>query len=170
MVEPLITIIRDYIEDNTPPVYDVTDPIIERLLNKSRQYIHDLQIFAEDYYFDNVSRVYKIGYCYLMNVVLTDGTGAVIPTSDYEVDVFNGIITFDSSPMATIPDAVYATFNYFNLFDAISELWLYRAAKSRFDGTAKLGDEGIPEDKGSRSYCIRKYWDYCQSKNIQMER
>lgn len=170
MTEPLITIIRDYIEDNTPPVYDVTDPIIERLLNKSREYIHDLQIFAEDYFYDNISRVYKIGYVYLMNVVLTDGTGAVIPTSDYEVDVFNGIITFDSSPMATIPDAVYATFNYFDLFDAIAELWLYQAAKSRFSGRIKLGDEDLPMDKSSREYCISKYWNYKQSKNIQMER
>jgi hypothetical protein len=44
------------------------------------------------------------------------------------------------------------------------------AALSRFDGPVKLGDEQLPEDKYSRSYCIRKYWDWCQSENITMER
>ena len=102
--------------------------------------------------------------------VLTDGTGAVIPTSDYEVDVFNGLVTFDSSPLATIPDTVYATFNYFDFYNAVADLWLYRAAKSRLSGKAQLGDEVLPEDKSSRAYCIKKSWEFRQSKNIQMER
>jgi hypothetical protein len=167
MTEALITLARTYIEDETAP-YTVSDTIIEQKLNADRRYIEEKQIYSEDYFYDDESLIYKIGYCYLMNLVLTDEDENVIADTNYTVDVENGIITFDAG--YTIPDSVYATFNYFDFYNAVAELWLYQAAKSRFDGTAKLGDEGIPEDKGSRSYCIRKYWDYRTSKNIQLER
>ena len=167
MTEPIIAIVRNYIEDSTAP-YTCSDAVIERWLNADRTPIEDLQIYPEDYNYSAVSKVYKIGYCYLMNVVLTDSAGAIISDTNYTVDVENGIVTFDAS--YTIPDTVLAKFTYHDFFDAIAELWKYQAALSRFDGPAKLGDEGIPEDKGSRSYCIRKYWDYRQSHNIQMER
>lgn len=167
MTEPLIAIVRNYIEDETAP-YTVSDAIIERWLNVDRTYIEDLQIYPEDYDYNSISTVYPIGYCYLMNVVLEDGDDVVIADTNYTIDVENGIVTFDTG--YTIPDTVLAKFTYHDFFEAIAELWKYQAALSRFDGTAKLGDEGIPEDKGSRSYCIRKYWDYRQSKNIQMER
>ena len=167
MTEPIIAIVRNYIEDATAP-YTCSDAVIERWLNADRTPIEDLQIYPEDYNYSAVSKVYKIGYCYLMNVVLTDSAGAIISDTNYTVDVENGIVTFDAS--YTIPDTVLAKFTYHDFFDAIAELWKYMAALSRFDGPPKLGDEGIPEDKGSRSYCIRKYWDYRQSHNIQMER
>ena len=167
MTEPLITLARTYIEDETSP-YMTSDTIIEQKLNADRKYIEDLQIYPEDYDYDAVSKVYPIGYSYLMNLILEDGDENVISTSNYDVDVENGIVTFKAG--YTIPDSIYATFNYCDFFEAVAQLWLYQAAKSRFDGVAKLGDEGIPEDKGSRSYCIRKYWDYRTSKNIQLER
>jgi len=167
MVEPLITIIRDdYLESATTS--EVSDAVIERLLNKHRGYIHDLQIIAEDYYFDNASKVYKIGYSYLMNVVLTDGSGAVIASTNYTLDVFNGIVTFITG--YTIPDTVYITFNYFDFFETVADLWTYLAAKSRFLGQSQLGDEKLAQDKSSREYCISKAWEFRQSKNIQMER
>ena len=167
MTEPIIAIVRKYSEDETAP-YTVADSIIERWLNADRNYIEDLQIYPEDYDYDAVSTVYPIGYNYLMNVVLEDGDDVVISDTNYTVDVENGIVTFDAGYI--IPDTVLAKFTYHDLFEAVAELWKYQAALSRFDGAPKLGDEGIPEDKGSRSYCIRKYWDYRQSKNIQMER
>jgi len=169
MTEPLIEIVRTYIEDETIP-YSVNDSIIERWLNEDRHYVNNMQIYSEDYNYDNESLIYHIDYKYLTGVVLKDGDGNVISEEDYTIDVFNGIVNFDVSPPVVVPDAVFATFNYHDFFEAVAQCWLYMAAKSRFDGTAKLGDEGIPEDKGSRSYCIRKYWDYRQSKNIQMER
>ena len=167
MSEQLVLLARTYIEDETAP-YVVSDPIIERWLNEDRQYVNSLQIFAEDYEYDNESLIYLIGYNYLTGVILKDGNGNIISDSDYIIDVFNGIVTFDS--LSVRPDSVFITFNYHNFFEAVAQLWLYQAAKSRFDGVAKLGDESLSEDKGSRSYCIRKYWDYRQSKNIQMER
>jgi hypothetical protein len=163
----LITIAREYLEGATTS--EISDDVIERLLNKSRQYVHDKQIIAEDYYYDNVSRVYKIGYCYLMNLVLTDGNNSIIDNTSYEIDVFSGIITFDGSPLV-IPDTIYATFNFYNFFMAVADCWLYLAAKSRFETAPKLGDESLPEDRSSRAYCIRKYWTYCPSENIQMTR
>ncbi len=166
MSEPLITIAREYLENAT--VSEISDAVIERLLGKTRKYVDKLQIFAEDYYYDNVSKTYKIGIAYLANVVLYDTGGNIIDSTNYDIDVFNGIVTFKTG--YEIPKAVYATFNYFDFFDAIADLWLYLAAKSRFLGPAQLGDEKLPEDRSSRSYCIRKSWDYRQSKNIQMGR
>lgn len=169
MTEALVTLARIYIEDETAP-YAVSDAIIEQKLNIDRQYIENLQIVAEDYDYDNESCVYSIGYAYIMNLVLTDGDGDVISDSDYTVDVENGIVVFDSSPPVTIPNVVYATFNYCDFYNAISELWLYQAALSRFSGRPQLGDEVIPIDKNNREYCIQKYWDYKQSKGFTLER
>ena len=169
MTELLVTEVRKYIEDETAP-YIVSDTIILQKLNACRNYIEGLQIYAEDYFNDNASTVYPLGYNGIMNLILTDSSDNVISADNYTVDVENGIIEFDTSPPYTIPDAVYAQFTYHNLGKAISEIWKYMAALSRFDGPTKLGDEVIPEDKYSRSYCIRKYWDWCQSENIQMER
>ena len=167
MTEALITEVRKYIEDETSP-YMVTEAIILQKLNLTRHYIDSLQLFCEDYGYDGVSKVYKIGYAGIMNLALKDSDDNAISASNYEIDVENGIITFNSG--YTIPDSIYATFTYHNLGKAISECWKYMAALARFDGTTNLGDEQIPEDKGSRSYCIRKYWDWCQSENIDMER
>ena len=167
MTEALLTLARVYIEDETAP-YTVSDTIVLQKLNADRTPIEDLQIYPEDYNYNAVSKVYPIKYAYIMNLVLKDGDDNTIASSNYTVDVENGIITFDDG--YTIPDTVLAKFTYHDFFEAVAELWKYMAAKSRFDGPSKLGDEQIPEDKGSRSYCIRKYWDYCQSKNIQMER
>jgi hypothetical protein len=169
MTEALVTELRKYIEDETAP-YMVSDTIILQKLNASRNYIEGLQIYAEDYFNDNVSTVYPLGYAGIMNLILTDGDDNVIDTDNYTVDVENGIIDFDTSPPYTIPDIVYAQFNYCDFYEAISELWKYRAALSRFSGKVQLGDEVLPLDANSREYCIMKYWDFKQSKNIQMER
>jgi hypothetical protein len=166
-MDDLIAIVRTYIEDTTTP-YTVSDAIITRWLNKDRGYVNSLQIFAEDYYYDNESLVYQIGYKYLSGVVLKDGDDNTISSSNYTVDVFNGIVTFDDG--YTIPDAVYITFNWHDFFEAVAELWLYQAGLSRFSGRVKLADEDLPMDKSSREYCIQKSWTYRQSKNIQMER
>jgi len=168
MTEPLIEIVRTYIEDETIP-YSVNDSIIERWLNEDRHYVNNMQIYSEDYNYDNESLIYYIDYKYLTNVVLKDGDDNVISTDDYTIDVFNGIITFDAGPFI-IPDSIYITFNYHDFFEAISQLWLYQMALSRFSGRVKLGDEDLPMDKSSREYCLQKYWAYKQSKNIQMER
>jgi hypothetical protein len=167
MTEALVTELRKYIEDETAP-YMVTEAIILQKLNLTRHYVDSLQIYPEDYGYDSISKVYKIGYAGIMNLSLKDGDDNTISTDDYSVDVENGILTFDDG--YTIPDSVYATFTYHNLFKAVSECWKYMAALARFDGPTKLGDETIPEDKNSRSYCIRKFWDYAQSENIDMER
>jgi len=167
MTEPIIAIVRNYIEDATAP-YTCSDAIIERWLNADRHYIEDLQIYAEDYAYDNVSKVYSIDYNYIMNLVLTDGDDTVIADTNYTVDVENGIITFDTG--YTIPDTVLAKFTYHDFFDAVAELWKYQMALSRFSGRVKLGDEDLPMDKSSREYCAQKYWSYKQSKNIQLER
>jgi hypothetical protein len=167
MTEALVSKVREYLE-NVSATY-ISDAVIERWLNSTRKYVNSKQIYAEDYLYDNESAVYKIGYNGIMNLVLKDGSGDVISTDDYSVDVENGIITFDSSPLV-MPDSVYATFNYCNFFNAVAECWKYLAAIARIDGKVKLGDEDLPEDFTSRSYCIRKYWDYCQSENIEMER
>jgi len=169
MTEPLIEIVRNYIEDEAIP-YSVSDGIIERWLNDDRHYVDSMQIYSEDYYYDNESLIYHIDYKYLTGVILKDGGGNIISSEDYEIDVFNGIVTFDASPPVVVPNAVYATFNYHNFFEAVAQLWLYRAAKSRFSGRAKLGDEDLPEDKNSREYCIKKYWDFRQSSSGQLER
>jgi hypothetical protein len=166
MSEELLSIAREYLEGATTT--EISDDVIERMLNKYRGYIHDKQIIAEDYYYDNVSRVYKIGYMYLMNVVLDDKNDDVIASTNYTVDVFNGIVNFNAG--YTIPDTVYATFNYYNFMQAIAECWQYLGAKAKFSGKAQLGDEIIPEDRSNREYCIRRYWEFCQSENIQMER
>jgi hypothetical protein len=166
-MDDLIAIVRTYIEDEVSP-YTVSDAIITRWLNTDRKYIHELAIYPEDYGYDNVSSVYPIGYMYISGLVLTDGDGNTISSSDYTVDVFNGLVTFDDD--STIPDSIYATFNYHDFFNAVSELWKYRAALARFSGRAKLGDEDIPMDAYNREYCIQKYWDFKQSKNITMER
>ena len=174
MTEPLIEIVRTYIEDeesdSSPPIpCIVSDAIIERWLNDERHYVNSMQIYSEDYNYDNESLIYHIDYKYLTGVVLKDGDGNVISEEDYTIDVFNGIITFDDPPVA-VPSAVFATFNYHNFFEAVAELWKYQAAKARISGKAKLGDEDIPMGKESREYCIMKYWDYKQSRNIQLER
>jgi len=167
MTEPIIAIVRNYIEDSTAP-YTCSDAVIERWLNADRKYVEDLQIYPEDYNYNAISKVYKIGYCYLMNVVLEDGNDAIISDANYTVDVENGIVTFDAG--YTIPDSVLAKFTYHDFFEAISQLWLYQMALSRFSGRVKLGDEDLPMDKSSREYCAQKYWSYKQSKNIQLER
>jgi len=167
MTEALITLARTYIEDETAP-YTVSDAIIEQKLNADRHYVEDLQIYSEDYAYDNVSKVYAIDYNYIMNLVLTDGDDNVIADTNYTVDIENGIVTFDAG--YTIPDSVLAKFTYHDFFEAISQLWLYQMALSRFSGRVKLGDEDLPMDKSSREYCLQKYWAYKQSKNIQMER
>ena len=169
MTEPLIEIVRNYIEDEATP-YTVSDAVIERWLNDERHYVDSMQIYSEDYFYDNESLIYHIDYKYLTGVVLKDGEGNIISEENYEIDVFNGIVNFDVSPPVVVPNAVYATFNYHNFFEAVAQLWLYRAARSRFSGRAKLGDEDLPEDKNSRTYCIQKYWDFCQSKSSQLER
>ena len=167
MTEALITLARTYIEDETTP-YTVSDAIILQKLNTDRQYIEKMQIYSEDYAYDNVSKVYSIDYNYIMNLVLTDADDNVISTDNYTVDVENGIVTFDA--VYTIPDTVLAKFTYHDFFEAISQLWLYQMALSRFSGRVKLGDEDLPMDKSSREYCAQKYWAYKQSKNIQLER
>lgn len=163
----LIAIVRTYIEDETAP-YSVSDAIITRWLNDGRKYKDSLQIVAEDYDSDNDSRVYPIGYHWISGLVLKDGNDDTIASSNYTVDVFNGLVTFDVG--YTIPTGVYATFNYHDFYNAVAELWKYRAAKARFSGVAKLADEQIPMDAYNREYCIMKYWDFLQSKNITMER
>lgn len=168
MSEPLITIIRDYIEDITAP-FVVTDAVIERLLNKSRHYIANYyQIFAEDYPYYNLSRVYLIRYNNLMNVILKDGADVVIADTNYTIDVENGLVTFDAG--YTIPAAVYAEFNYFDLYDTVAEIWKYRMALAQISGDVKLGDETLPKDKSYHEYCLEKYWNFKQSKNITMTR
>jgi len=167
MTEQLITLARTYIEDEVIP-YAVSDTIIEQKLNADRRYIKEMQIYSEDYAYNNVSKVYSIDYNYIMNLVLTDADDNVISTDNYTVDVENGIITFDAG--YTIPDSVLATFTYHDFYNAVSEMWLYQMALSRFSGRVKLGDEDLPMDKSSREYCLQKYWAYKQSKNIQMER
>jgi len=166
-MEALITLARTYIEDETSP-YTVSDAIIEQKLNADRQYIKEMQIYSEDYAYDNVSKVYSIDYNYIMNLVLTDADDNVIADTNYTVDVENGIITFDAG--YTIPDSVYATFTYHDFMEAVSQLWLYRAALSRFSGRVELGDEKLPLDASSREYCIMKYWNFKQSKCFNLER
>ena len=168
MTEQLIDMVRTYIEDPTVP-YIVSDIVIERFLNKTRKYLEDLQLFAEDEAWEGVSVVYPVGYQYLMNVSLKDGEGNTISASDYSVDAFNGIITFDGSPVV-IPDAIYATFTYHNFFEAVADIWLYRAALATTAKKAQLGDEILPEDKYNVEYCAAKYWTFRQSKSLQMER
>lgn len=167
MTEPLILKVREYLE-NVSAAY-ISDAVIERWLNSTRKYVDSKQIYAEDYLYDNESAVYKIGYNGIMNLVLKDGDGDVISTDDYSVDVENGIVTFDGSPLV-IPDSVYATFTYHNFFNAVAKCWEYLAAIARLDGPVKLADESLPEDYNSRAYCIKKYWLFCQSENIDMER
>lgn len=166
-MDDLITIVRTYIEDEDSPYY-VSDTIITRQLNKSRRYVADLTLYAEDYYYDNLSKTYKIGYSFISGLTLKDGSDNTIASSNYTLDAFNGIVTFADG--YDIPDYVYATFSYHDFFDTISELWKYMAAKARISGRAKLADEDIPMDKYNREYCIQKYWDWCQSKNLNMER
>jgi hypothetical protein len=161
MTEALITIAREYIEDETSP-YAISDTIIERIFNQSRQSVYDLFLLPEE----SGGRIYDIGHKYLMNVTLTtDGTTA-IGTDDYTLDVFNGIITFDSAPSTS----VYATFTEHDFYNAVAEIWKYRAAKARFSGDVKLGDEVIPQDKYNREYCIGKYWNFRVARTIQAER
>ncbi len=168
MTELLVTELRKYIEDETAP-YMVTEAIILQKLNLTRHYVDSLQLYPEDYGYDSISKVYKIGYAGIMNLSLKDGDDNAISSDDYSVDVENGILTFDSSPVV-IPDSVFATFTYHNFYEAISECWLYRAALSRFSGRVQLGDENLPLNADSREYCIMKYWSFKQSQNIQMER
>lgn len=161
MTEALITIAREYIEDETAP-YAISDTIIERIFNQSRQSVYDLFLLPEE----SGGRIYDIGHKYLMNVTLTtDGTTA-IDADDYTLDVFNGIITFDSAPSTS----VYATFTEHDFYNAVAEIWKYRAAKARFSGDVKLGDEVIPQDKYNREYCINKYWNFRVARTIQAER
>ncbi len=167
-MEDLILIVREYIEDETEP-YAVSDTVIERMLNQNRTYVNERQIYADDYLYDNESLIYPIGYKYLSGLVLIDGDDNEIDSDNYEVDVFNGIITFDASPVV-VPDAVYATFYYHNFFDAVAEIWKYRAAQAKFSGKVKLGDEDLPMDKNSREYCLQKYWNFKPSKSTQLER
>ena len=167
MTEALVTLARIYIEDETAP-YTVSDTIILQKLNADRTPVEDLQIYPEDYNYDAVSKVYPIKYSYIMNLVLEDDDDNVIATTNYTVDVENGIVTFGAS--YTIPDTVLAKFTYHDFYNAVAEMWMYRSALSRFSGKAKLGDEDIPIDKTSREYCIQKYWDNRQSRNIQLER
>lgn len=167
MPEALVTKAREYLE-NISATY-ISDAIITNNLNRSRKYVDSLQIYAEDYAYDNESAVYLIKRKYIMNLVLKDGNGDVISTDDYSVDVENGIITFDGSPLV-IPDAVYATFTYHDFFNAVAECWLWLAGIARISGRVKLGDEDLPMDYNSREYCVQKYWLYCQSENIDMER
>lgn len=160
MSEELISIVREYIEDDTSP-YQVSDTIIERILNQTRQAMYNLQVFPETIDSD----VFVIGYKYLMNVTVSDGT-STISESDYILDVFNGIITFTSNT----PSSIFVSFTYHDFYNSVAELWKYRAALARFSGRARLGDEDLPEDKNSREYCIAKYWQFRTSRTIQSER
>lgn len=166
-MEALISIVREYIEDETAP-YAVSDVKITRYLNAHRNYVDTLQIYSEDYGYDGTSKVYKIGYAFLSGVVLKDGDDDTISSSNYTLDVYSGIVTFDEG--YTIPATVTVTFNYHDFYEVVSKIWLYRAAIATIDGKAKLADEEIPMDKYNREYCIKKYWDFCQSKNITIER
>ena len=166
-MDALILVIREYIEDETSP-YAVSDTIITRYLNMNRKYIDSQIIYPEDYGYDEVSKVYPVGYSFLSGVTLEDGDENTISASDYTLDVFNGLVTFDDA--YTIPDNVYITFNYHDFYEVVSKLWLYRAARAQFTGKAKLADEDIPLDKYNREYCIMKYWDFMQSKNLTIER
>ena len=161
MTEELITIAREYLEDEVTP-YDVSDTKIERILNYSRQSVNNLFLLPER----SGGTVYDIGHKYLMNVTLTtDGTTA-IDADDYTLDVFNGIITFNSAPTT----GVYASFTEHDFFNAVAEMWKYRAARARISGNVKLGDEEIPQDKYNREYCIKKYWDFRVARTIQTQR
>lgn len=161
MTEALITTAREYIEDETTP-YAVSDTVIERMLNMSRQSVYDLFLLPEE----SGGTVYRVGYSYLMNVSLTTNGTTAISTDDYSIDVFNGIITFDTAPSTS----VYITFTTHDFFNAVAEIWKYRAAKARFSGDVKLGDEIIPQDKYNREYCINKYWNFRVARTIQTER
>jgi hypothetical protein len=167
MTEALITIARSYIEDATEP-YTVSDTIIERHLNKSRTPINDLRIYAEDYGYGNESSIYLLNHSYIMNLTLEDGDGNIISTDNYTLDAFNGLVTFGGE--YTIPDSVYASFTYHDLFDAIANIWLYRASLATIWGKKQLGDEQLPQDKYHTEYCIKKYWAFRQSTSTQMER
>ena len=167
MTEALITDAREYLESVAESY--VSNTVIERWLNKSREYVDKLQIYPEDYGYDNESPVYHVGYMYLMNVVLTDGDGNTISTDDYSIDEINGIVTFDGSPLV-IPDSVFITFTYHNFFEAVSQCWLYMAAKARIQGSVQLGDEVLPKDYTYKEYCISKYWEFRQSDSFQIER
>ena len=166
-MDALILVIREYIEDETVP-YAVSDTIITRYLNMNRKYIDSQIIYPEDYGYDEVSKVYPVGKNALSGITLKDGDDNTILSSNYTLDVFNGIVTFDDS--YTIPSAVCITFNYHDFYEVVSKLWLYRAARATFSGKAKLADEDIPMDKYNREYCIMKYWDFMQSKNLTIQR
>ena len=167
MSEELVSIVRTYIEDPSEP-FVVSTSVIERWLNKSRQAIYDLRIYPEDYYYDNVSKVYSVGYQYLMNVVIKDGDDNTIASTNYDIDVFNGIVTFKTA--YTVPDAIYINFTTHDFFDAVCNIWLYRAGLATTMKKAQIGDEILPEDKNSLEYCTKKYWSFRQSVSRQMER
>ena len=165
----LITEVRAYIEDLVQP-YAISDTIILRWLNKSRHYIDDYQVYPEDYPTHSVSPVYNIGHASIMNLILEDAIdGNVISESDYTVDYVNGIITFDSSPLV-IPSTVYATFTTHDIFEAVAELWKYRAALATTMSKSQIGDETLPEDKNGLSYCMAKYWSFRKSYSRLIER
>lgn len=159
MTDALVTIAREYLEDSTAP-YSVSDTIIERILNISRKPVYSLALYAED----DDGKIFNIGVKYIMGLSLSDGTNNI--TTGYNADVFNGIITFTAKPATP----VYASFTYHDFFNAVAEMWKYRAAQSRFSGRVKLGDEDLPEDKNSREYCIGKYWAFRTGRTIQSQR
>ena len=160
MSEQLVTIIREYIEDNTQP-YAVSDDVILRILNQSRNSVYNLQVFPE--VIDG--NFFVTGYKYLTNVTVTDGTN-IVSAENYSLDVFNGTITFNG----TAPNSIYVSFTYHDFYNTVAELWKYRAALAKFSGRTRLGDEDIPEDKNSREYCIQKYWYFRTSRTLQSER
>ena len=166
MTEALVLKAREYLE-NVPESY-ISNDVILRWLNTTRRYVDELQIFSEDYAYDNESRVYLITYSNIMNLVLLDDDFTEINSSNYTLDAENGLVTFDDS--YTVPSVVYATFTYHDLFNAVAECWKYMASKAKISGKVKLADEDLPEDYSSREYCIRKYWDHKPSMNITMER
>lgn len=152
----LINELRILVEDEAEE--DFTDDELTKYLNKYRGYIGDYPLNPEDYY------TWIAPFKYLDNRKLSDGV-AEINEDEYTADDINGIYEFSEEQ-----SDVYITANYYDLYKTASEIWLIRAARAKFSGDVKLGDEILPADKFNREYCIQKYWDLSLSESIDMKR
>ena len=117
--------------------------IFSKYLNKYRGYLDDVGLSAEndDYL------VWWCKYKYLDNRILDSAIDTPIAEVDYTADDINGMYTF-----IVAQTAVYIRANFYDLYQAASDIWMIRAAKATFSGSVKLGDETIPQDKYNKEY------------------
>lgn len=158
----LITYVRGLIDDASTP-YTFDDDTVKRYINKYRTNVYKIPLIADD----ERNLKYTLRHKNLSALIIYGQDGkTVIPEAGYTIDVINGILEFATKQTQYL----YASYEYHNLNNSASDVWLAWAAKAEADGPYKIGDQQLPQGKESVEFCTKKYWALRQSSSTQMTR